>query len=155
MPISHGTTKESLEIKEANIPGWIFIWSDQKDRKTERQKDRETERQRDRETERQRDRERETQRGRETERQRDRETERQRERIQKHRKADRQGEREGWIQFYLFKVTAWTLLQWAPLNRITLGHEKFDSINRIGMFDTIIQILSFSLASFAIWTHLS
>ena len=45
-------------------------------------------------------------------------------------------------------------LQWAPLNRITLGQERFDSINWILQIDTIIRIFFQipSLASFTIWT---
>jgi hypothetical protein len=38
-------------------------------------------------------------------------------------------------------------VQWAPLNRITLGHEQFDSNNRIRLIDTIIRTLKNKLLS--------
>jgi hypothetical protein len=55
------------------------------------------------------------------------------------------------VAFYIKLLLS--LLQWAPLNRITLGHEQFDSNIRIWVFDTIIRILSFNLASFTIWSQ--
>ena len=47
-------------------------------------------------------------------------------------------------------------LQWAPPNRITLGHEQFDSNNRIWLIDTIIRIfvIYLSILHDLIWTRL-
>jgi hypothetical protein len=39
-----------------------------------------------------------------------------------------------------FLIKLVLILQWTPLNRITLGHEQFDSNNRIWPIDTIIRI---------------
>jgi F0F1-type ATP synthase assembly protein I len=102
------------------------------DRETERQKDRKTERQKDRKTERQKDRK--------TKRQKDRKTKR-----QKHRKTGRKRGMNTISSFQSESINIFTVGA-----AIILGHERFDSTNQIGMFDTIIQILSFSLASFAI-----
>ncbi len=43
---------------------------------------------------------------------------------------------ESLLSFTFYLLVA----HWAPLNRITLGPEEFDSNNRIRLFDTFIRI---------------